>query len=91
MTRTYRTNFGSSFFAQFMASPAGRIARIVAGGVLIYLGQAQIGGNVGWVMTVVALVPLLTGIFDVCVFSYLFGGPFKGAEIRALRRSSSVR
>lgn len=86
MTRTYRTNFGASFFAQFMASPAGRVARIVAGVALIYVGAWTIGGTAGWIVAAVGLVPLLAGLFDVCVFSYLFGGPFVGAEIRALRR-----
>jgi hypothetical protein len=33
----------------------------------------------------IGLVPLLAGTFDTCVFSKLFGGPFSGAAIRALR------
>jgi hypothetical protein len=30
-------------------------------------------------------VPLLAGALDVCLFSALFGGPFSGAAIRAIR------
>lgn len=87
MTSTYRTNFGASLFAQFMASPIGRIARIVAGVALVYVGLWVVGGTIGWIVAAIGLVPLLAGLFDFCVFSALFGGPFWGAEIRALRRS----
>ena len=39
----------------------------------------------GYVVAAIGLVPLLAGTFDKCVFSRLFGGPFSGQEIRALR------
>ena len=70
-------------FFGFMASPAGRITRIVAGIGLILVGLLVVGDVVGYVLAVIGLVPLLAGAFDVCVFSRLFGGPFKGEEIRA--------
>jgi hypothetical protein len=71
-------------FLQFMASNTGRILRIVVGLILVVLGLFFVGGVVGGaILVVVGLVPLLAGIFDVCVFSPLFGGPFKGPEIRA--------
>jgi hypothetical protein len=44
-----------------------------------------IGGMAGYVVAAIGLVPLLAGTFDKCVFSRLFGGPFSGQEIRALR------
>lgn len=69
----------------FMASPAGRITRAVAGIVLIVIGA--VAGGAWRVLAVVGLVPLLAGIFDVCVVSPLFGGPFRGAQIRAQHRS----
>lgn len=75
--------FAKSPFAQFMASGAGRIARIVAGIVLIVLGIV-VGDVWGVVLLVIGAVPLLAGVFDVCVFSALFGGPFSGPRIRAL-------
>lgn len=70
-------------FIRFMASPAGRLTRIVAGAALIAWGLLGLGGTVGVLVAIVGLVPLLAGTFDVCVFSPLFGGPFKGPEIRA--------
>lgn len=67
-------------FFKFMASGAGRLTRIVAGAALIVVGV--VAGGWWWVLAVVGLVPLLAGLFDVCVFSALFGGPFRGEEIR---------
>jgi fatty acid desaturase len=78
-------NFASSAFGQFMASSAGRAARVIAGIVLIALG-IWLSGGWGIALIVVGLVPLLAGLFDVCVFSALFGGPFSGQRIRALRK-----
>jgi hypothetical protein len=69
-------------FFSFMASTTGRIARVVAGVALIALGFV-IGGVGGWIIAIVGLVPLLAGLFDVCVFSRLFGGPFRGSDIRS--------
>jgi hypothetical protein len=76
-----RLQVNEKFFG-FMASTAGRVARIVAGIALLLVGLLAVGGAWGIVLAVVALVPLLAGIFDVCVFSALFGGPLKGADIR---------
>ena len=71
-------------FVKFMASPAGRITRIVAGIVLIVLGLAVVNNLVvGIILTVVGLVPLVAGLFDFCVFAPLFGAPMSGKKIRA--------
>jgi len=61
-------------FVKFMASPAGRIARDVAGIVLVALGHFMhsVGGII---VAVVGLVPLIAGLFDFCVFAPLFGAP----------------
>jgi hypothetical protein len=67
---------------RFLASRNGRIARIVAGIVLIVVGLGVVGGTAGWIIAVVGLVPLLAGIFDVCVFAPLFGLPFRGPKLR---------
>ena len=69
-------------FVKFMASPAGRITRIVAGIVLVALGiiMHSVGGII---VAVVGLVPLLAGLFDFCVFAPLFGAPMSGPKIRA--------
>ena len=69
-------------FIKFMASPAGRITRIVAGVVLVALGilMHSLGGII---VAVVGLVPLLAGLFDFCVFAPLFGAPMSGPKIRS--------
>lgn len=74
-------------FASFMASAAGRWLRIIVGLALVVVGLIlafQPANMVlGIVLAVVGLVPLLAGVFDVCVFAPLFGAPFSGPKIRA--------
>ena len=70
-------------FVKFMASPAGRIIRIVAGIVLVALGLLVIHGVGGIIVAIVGLVPLIAGLFDFCVFAPLFGAPMSGPKIRA--------
>ena len=69
-------------FVSFMASTAGRIVRIAAGIALVAWGLLGLTGTTGMIVAVIGLVPLLAGIFDVCVFAPLFKNPFKGKEIR---------
>jgi Na+/melibiose symporter-like transporter len=69
-------------FPKFMASPAGRIIRVVAGIVLVALGYFMHSTG-GIVVAVVGLVPLVAGLFDFCVFAPLFGAPMSGPKIRA--------
>jgi uncharacterized membrane protein HdeD (DUF308 family) len=72
-----------SFF-KFLASTNGRIVRIVAGIILIAIGLfANMNTVVGYILIVIGLIPLLAGIFDVCVFAPLFGRPFSGKKLRA--------
>ncbi|MGA2503406.1 MAG: DUF2892 domain-containing protein [Anaerolineales bacterium] len=70
-------------FVKFMASPAGRITRIVAGILLLVLGLFAIHGVGGIIVAIVGLVPLLAGLFDFSVFAPLFGAPMSGPKIRA--------
>jgi hypothetical protein len=70
-------------FAKFMASGLGRGLRIVVGLALIVIGLFSVGGTGGIILAVVGAVPLLAGIFDVCLFAPLFGAPVKGADVRA--------
>ena len=68
---------------QFLASKTGRYVRIGVGIILLILGIFVVQDTAGIVLTIIALVPLLAGIFDVCLIAPLFGAPFKGADIRA--------
>jgi len=74
-------SFCQSGFAQFVNSPAGRIARIIAGLALIGWGYAQGAGAAGIILIVVGLVPLAAGVFHLCLISALLGGPISGARI----------
>jgi hypothetical protein len=67
--------------AVFMASPAGRIARIVAGVILIVLGLV-VGGAAGWILAIVGLVPIAAGAGNVCLLAPFLGAPFKGSDAR---------
>lgn len=70
-------------FPAFMASPAGRIVRILAGIALIAWGLIGLTGTMGIVVAVIGLLPLVAGVFDFCVFAPLFGAPLSGARVRA--------
>ena len=63
-------------FAAFMAGPVGRIARIVAGIVLVALG---IGLGGAWlVLVAVGLVFIAVGAFNICLIAPFIGAPFSG-------------
>jgi hypothetical protein len=70
-------------FSKFMASLWGRLLRIVAGLALIVVGALVVEGVWGIILIVVGAVPLLAGLFDVCIIGALFlGTPLKGSDIR---------
>jgi uncharacterized membrane protein YphA (DoxX/SURF4 family) len=67
---------------RFLASPAGRVARIVAGVALIVIGLVLVGGFWTWLLVVVGAAMLLAGVFDFCIFAPLFRLPFMGPGLR---------
>ena len=69
----------------FLASPAGRAVRILAGIALVVWGLWGLGSTAGLLVAIVGLVPLIAGLFDFCVFAPLFGAPLSGPKIRAGR------
>ncbi len=72
-------------FSQFMASSMGRILRVIAGAVLIGIGISMKSTS-GYVIAVIGALPLLAGVFDVCVFAPLFHMPFTGKKIRSYKK-----
>lgn len=64
-----------------MASPFGRGLRIVMGIALIVFGIA-LGGVGGWALAAFGLLPLATGLFNVCPISPFIGAPFRGSCAR---------
>ena len=75
----------------FMASPAGRLTRIIAGLALILIGLLALGGIWAWILAIVGLVPLLAGLFDRCVFAPLFSLPFDGPGLREALQNRAMR
>ena len=62
-------------FFRFIASPTGRVVRVVAGLALILVGVLALQGVGGWILAIVGLVPLLAGLFDRCVFAPPYPSP----------------
>ena len=69
---------GSRAFARFMASAAGRALRVVAGLALIVWGWSNHQTTTGMVVMLVGFVPLLAGVFNVCLIAPIIGAPFSG-------------
>jgi hypothetical protein len=65
----------------FIASPAGRIARILAGGGLIAWGLLGVGTTSGTIIAVIGVLPILTGLFNICLFAPLLGSPLRGSKL----------
>jgi len=72
-------------FVSLMASPAGRVARIVGGTALLGAGLIGVGGTIGYLVASLGALPLASGIFDICWFAPFFRLPLSGAKIRAMR------
>jgi len=70
-------------FAQFMASPLGRGLRVAFGAVLIYLGLNVVQGVAGTVLAVAGIVPIATGILNICILGPLIGAPLRGSSATA--------
>jgi hypothetical protein len=64
-------------FAEFMGSPLGRGLRIAFGALLIYLGLNVIQGVGGTVVAVLGVVPIATGLLNVCILGPLLGAPMR--------------
>ena len=77
-------------FSSFMSSGAGRVLRVVIGlgliGWGVYLALATNSITTGMILVIIGLLPLVTGLLDVCVFAPLFGAPFSGTKVRAHAR-----
>lgn len=68
-------------FAKFMAGTAGRVIRIVAGVVIIFIGLTMIADQtLGIIVAVIGLLPILAGVFNVCLVAPLIGAPFSGRK-----------
>ncbi len=69
-------------FTKFMSSWIGRLVRIAAGILLVWLGLGVVHGIGGWILAIVGLLPLVAGLANFCVFAPIFGGPLLGRDVR---------
>jgi len=67
-------------FAKMMATVYGRGVRVLAGLLLIALALFALDGTAAIVVFVVALLPLLAGLFNFCAISLFIGAPFSGKD-----------
>ncbi|SCG47203.1 YgaP-like transmembrane domain [Micromonospora coxensis] len=65
---------------RFLYSPAGRVVRVVVGIGLI-VASASLGGW-WWLLALVGLLPVATGVLDICTLGPLFGRPLSGRRFR---------
>lgn len=70
-----------SFFL-FIASTTGRMLRVIAGLVLLFVALFLTEGAVSWIIGIIAFIPLLAGAFDLCLLAPMAGLPFKGSRLR---------
>jgi Protein of unknown function (DUF2892) len=67
-------------FAEWMAGGAGRTLRVLAGLILIGIG-IYVQGIWGVVIAVVGVIPVLAGVFNVCLIAPALGAPFRGRRL----------
>jgi hypothetical protein len=58
----------------------------IAAGVGMIAGGIAMDSNGGNALAIAGAIPLSAGLFDVCWLSPIFGGPLKGADIRAAKK-----
>jgi hypothetical protein len=75
-------------FLMFMNTTTGRWIRVIGGLALIGIGLV-VGGVLGTVLAVFALLPIATGVFGVCPVNPLFGQSMRACSVPAPRRTPS--
>jgi DUF2892 family protein len=71
-------SFCRSRIARFVNSPAGRIARVVAGCALIVWGYMNRINTAGIILMAVGVAPVMTGSLNLCLIGALLGAPIRG-------------
>ena len=78
--------FNQSWFSRFINSSTGRVFRLVVGAGFLVVGYLFRDQTLGVIAMVFSVLPLSAGVFDLCYFSAILGGPLSGAKIRELQR-----
>ncbi len=59
-------------FVHFMRSIAGRLLRIIAGAIIIYLALTRVDAPWSYVVAVIGVVPILAGLMNFCLLGPVF-------------------
>lgn len=73
------TTHPGNAFTRFMASAVGRVARLTLGGTLVVTGIV-LGPPVGLVVAGAGVLPIASGVFNLCPVAPLWGGHFLGSR-----------
>jgi len=65
-------------FVHFMLSMAGRLLRVIAGVIIIWLGLTQLSTPWSFVVAAIGVVPILAGLLNFCLLGPLFDVNFRG-------------
>ncbi|MGE0685319.1 MAG: DUF2892 domain-containing protein [Dehalococcoidia bacterium] len=71
---------GTTAIERCIASNTGRVARAGLGVALIAAGATLMPAPTGWAVAALGLVPLTTGLLNLCPIAPLWGGHFLGAR-----------
>ena len=74
-------SFAQTGFAHFINSSGGRVVRIIAGIVSIVWGYIELMDILGFILIMIGLIPLVAGLFNLCLVSAILGGPISGPEV----------
>ena len=67
-------------FARLMATPFGRLLRVVVGVALVFCGLQVVGGGWGIVLALLGTTAVLAGALNLCLIAKLIGAPFRGRD-----------
>ncbi len=76
-----------SAFSRFMASGWGRLVRVGIGLTIILAGLFAIGGGAGLAVAAFGLLPITTGVFNLCPIAPAWGGHFLGTNYCPSRKA----
>ena len=67
-------------YARFMATPTGRVLRVVLGILIIWIG-VMAPKPFGYVLELVGLIPIVAAALNWCPICPLLGAPMKASEL----------
>jgi len=72
-----------------MSTPFGRSSRVLAGLLLITSGLVLLDGVAGTVVALFGVLPLMTGLFNICPISPFYGMPLRACPVPVRRDPDS--